>query len=526
MPKIDDVFERAIRLDERVSRIDEKIDRLIAAVPAEPTAAGQTPPPADSAGEGGNPLPTNPSEVVGFLINKLGKLAIPVLIMAILGGAYLGTQEVFSTINQRDASVRETFTKTAVATLEVGESVVKNTEKLIELNSKLGEAGQTLLTLQQKAAEEAAKAVTENQKAERAVQQANDLRKNLIAKEKLLVEEQKKVNIKDRELSVLRTSLTEEKQKLEEANDKLQSEQAALARERGEIALSQADVAAREGLLRNKDAELSETQATIASLKEDLKRLRVRGQNERTQSKKALTDLRAELATLQVLQNSSQYQVAALETQSEDLIDLLENARTTIQDLGAAAALVPEVPRLQELAPEPPEPKTPSHIEVVAEILRQYARTPDAVTSEEWQRLDDEDVIPADLDSLLKTDLGYELVLKLNVTELDDEFEKPQVGYFPIRRTTSDQVIGFPLLRISEDGTGWDVEPPIGSFMFVRLRDLTDFNDTRVAAIADVSYFGEINNIETIMKFQSDKNVFTFSEFLKIFFARLRTHNQ
>ena len=87
MPKIDDIFERTIRLDERVSRIGEKIDRLIAAVPAAPAAAGQTPPPAGSAKPGGDPMPTNPSELAGFVINKLGKLGPFVLIIAILFGA-------------------------------------------------------------------------------------------------------------------------------------------------------------------------------------------------------------------------------------------------------------------------------------------------------------------------------------------------------------------------------------------------------------------------------------------------------
>lgn len=184
MPKIDDVFERTIRLDESVSRINEKVDQLIAAVSAAPAAAGHPPPPADSAKAGGEPLPNNLSQLAGFAIDKLGKFGTPILIIVIVIGTYLGIQEVLSTINQRDEIVRKTFTETVVATLKVGKSVVENTEKLIKLNAELGKTGEILLNLQRKAADEAAKAVTEKQNAERAVQKSEDLQKNLATKVK------------------------------------------------------------------------------------------------------------------------------------------------------------------------------------------------------------------------------------------------------------------------------------------------------------------------------------------------------
>ena len=164
-----------------------------------------------------------------------------------------------------------------VATLKVGKSVVENTEKLIKLNAELGKTGEILLNLQRKAADEAAKAVTEKQNAERAVQKSEDLQKNLATKESLLAKEKQKVDKKDKELSALRVDLTQKGQKLKQANDQLEIEQVAVAKERGEIVLSRANVAAREGLLRDKDAELSEMQTTITSLKEDLKRSRGKG---------------------------------------------------------------------------------------------------------------------------------------------------------------------------------------------------------------------------------------------------------
>lgn len=519
MPNIDDVFERTIRLDERVSSIDKKIDHLIEVASAAPAAAGYTPPPAESAEAGEETLPNNPSALTAWVVNKFGKYRTPILVIVTLSSIYLLAQEGASRINQRNESIRQQVVETAIATMATGLKVVESTDKLIDLNKKLGETGQELLDLQRKAADEAGKAVTEKQKAERALQNAQELRNKLTAKENLLNNEKKTVKAKDEQLTMLRISLTKEEQKLKRAKADLETERTALAKERGEIKLAQANVATREGLLRAKDAQLSETQAMITSLKEDLKRLRGKGQDEQTRSRKELTELRAKLAKLQASQTSSQSQIAALEKQREELIDSLKIARTTIENLGAATASVPKVPELK--VPEPaPEPKKPSQIEVVAETLRRYAKDSNAVTRDEWRRLDDEKVTPAELDALLKTDLGYEFVLKVSTVETDNSVEKAMAVYIPVRRTTSEQFIGIPALRINENGKEWDVESPVASFTFVRLRDLADFNRTRVAAIIDISKSRRRNDAETVLKFQSDKNSVTFSDVLKKIFTQ------
>ena len=50
-------------------------------------------------------------------------------------------------------------------------------------------------------------------------------------------------------------------------------------------------------------------------------------------------------------------------------------------------------------------------------------------------------------------------------------------------------------------------------------RDLTDFNRTQVAVIVDTSDFLGTNDVDTLLKFQWDKNTLTFSDLLKTFFA-------
>ena len=430
MPTIDEIFERIIRLDERVSRIDEKIDSLIEAAAAAPSATEQTPPPAEGSDTAKDRWPDNAYQAVGFAFNKLGKLGTPIFVILIIVGAFLFLQEYISTINQRDESLRKLFSETTKSTLETGKNVIDSTSNLIELNTKLGLTGKKLLDLQLTASNEREKAANQREIANTKTREAE--RAGAYA-------------------AKLRDSLTKEEKKLKQAKAKLETEQTALAKERGEIDLAQADVAAREGLLRDFDAELSRTQATIVSLKKDLKRLREKGEDEQGRSKKELTALRAKLKTLLAEQAYSRTQIAALEKQSDDLLYSLQRARTTIRAIGTAK--VPDLPKLELPAAVPVEPKKPSQIDVVAKILRRYAKAPDTVTSNDWDRLDEDDVTPGELDKLLQMDLGYKLVLKVNFTKMDDGVEKAFAVYFPVRRATSDQIIGVPALQIAEDGT-------------------------------------------------------------------------
>ncbi len=502
--------------------MDKKIDHLVATVTATPVAANSAAVKGNGPTGKNDPLPKNTSELTGFAINKLGKLGPPVLVAAILVGGYVGLQEIFSTINQRDESVRKTFTETAVATLEVGESVVKNTEKLISLNEKLGSAGEKLLKLQVSAAEEAGNAVTEKQNAVRekqnavrAAREADDLRAKLTAKETLLDKSTENVKAKDKELSRLRDQLTQGQKLLEQSEVDLKNKQSILVKEQGEIELAKANVAEREGLLKDKDARLLDTQSTINSLNEELKRLRAKNQTENARSKKALSDLRTKTEALLAEQKFAGNQLEALQSQNSQLVSSLEEARNTIRKFGDAAATIPELPKIVDTPAEPMVVARPSQIEVITDVLQRFAVEPESVTFDTWLQMEDEDPKFSEIDALLKTDLGFEAVYKL-VLKDDDANE---ILYLPVRQITSDQFVDTVDISIKQDSTGWRVSPTIPSFTLVRLRDIADFNRTQVVAIIDEREFEDENYTSSLVKFQSDVTALKFSELLREFFS-------
>ncbi len=529
MPSIDDIFERTIRLDERVSKIGENVDRLIAAA----SGGGKAPPPSDTPPKSDKgPLPNNLSQLAGFVIEKLGKLAIPVLFIAILVGAYLGAQEIISKINQRDAEVRKQFTDTAVATLAVGEKVIKNTGTLIELNGELGKRGKELLDLQKQAADEARKtgiakllagiAEKEAEGAKKAADvakvSANELREVLKKKENLLIAKQTTVDTKDKQLSDLRSKLTNKEQKLQKAVDLLKTEKAALLEERADFKLTLDGVREREDLLTNLGTQLSEAQQAEAFSKGELKRFKKKSKEERERSRNELAELRAKLETLRTEQSATEFETVQLESQRKELIGRLESARKTIQELGDATATVPELPKPKPIL-KPVIVEKVQHIETVATTLRQYAEDPNSIDRNVWRRLDDENVTLGELDALMKKDLGFELVLKF-VTEKTNSSENEtdsETLYLPVRKMTADQIMGIPILEMKANGTRFDVESTTASsFTFIRLRDLSDFHRTQVAAVVDFFKFQGKNQIATLLQFPSTSNTITFSSVIEM----------
>lgn len=465
------------------------------------------------------PLPTNPSELVGFAVNKLGKLGTPFLILAIVVGGYLWMQQVFSTINERDASIRQSLTETTKATLDTGKSVVENTAKLINLNAQLGEAGEQLLTLQRQAATESRNAATEKGKAEVATRLADIEKKKAEAEKQKAVKLREELVIKQGLLAVsqnnankLSQDLNSKQLKLDEIQAKLDKEEATLVKERGELELAKNNVSQREGLLKNLEAERNARKTIIS----DLQRTEEKNMQELERLNKEHEELRSELSVLRPKYKAAELEIAALKDQRELFNSSLASAQATIKQLGDNTTILPDVPEI-DLSFSEAVTQSPPQIDVIEDLLRRYVQEPESVNADEWWGIANERLVLKDLDDLLRTDLGYEMVLKFNTT---DE-KNSRIIYVPIKRIRSSQAVGVLYMETQANEDEWHVvgESPAQSFTFIRMVDVADYDRTQVAAVVEFIDYEQTKSVETILNFEPETYGSTsLSEVLKNLF--------
>lgn len=503
MPKITEIHERVIRLEERVSLILDMLKDLTRGLLGRASGGdggqGGGPPPGGGS-TGGTPQdPYSLSFKLFQTLENLGPILLGTVIVffMVAAGVYvmsLGLEQNQSIQNAVNTSVENVVNLSNKLTKRLSEQL--DLEDNANKRRRMAEDALTEAQLKAKEQERLAKASEKRAKdakaeAESALEQAVATRKDLVEKTKELVTAQSTLEVRTVELEGRKKSLGDLQSRLSKTD-------ARLSRSQTEVNAKSKQLLALRDSLDNKQRLLDARELTLGERDKQLKSAEAQARKSREQSARQIVRLKEQRDFL-------------LESRKE-LLAQIESARTQLAQAQKEGEITPEPTAIKA-----PEDEAKRKIDKIASDARRD--TPqilaDYLRALETRDIDDANRIVQTLvgtstqefRNAIESAAGFDLWYKVIIL---DQPENKEMMFVGIRQQNADELRGL-LSIVADQNEIVGVEMKTGPIIFVRLPNQSNWLQTWTVSIT----VGDDRELDDDYV-KSDKPSLTVSEFVEL----------